>query len=158
VKHALIAVIVVLCAISLVYAQTTAPAGEKRTTPSGLEIVEVHQQKEPLKAAAGDKVWVHYTGKLQSGKVFDSSRNRGEPIAFNLGKGEVIKGWDEGIEGMQVGDKRLLTIPPKLAYGDQAQGDGLIPANSTLVFDVELIGIERPEEHANAPQLPTSGK
>jgi hypothetical protein len=147
-KKTLFVAVVMLAALPVIYAQTSAPAtGEnKRTTQSGLQIVEVKTLKEPLKAAAGDRVWVHYTGKLQSGKVFDSSRNRNEPISFSLGAGEVIKGWDEGIQGMQVGDKRQLIIPPNLAYGEQGGGDGLIPPNSTLVFDVELVGIERPEK------------
>ena len=157
-KNAFIVAVVMLAALPLIYAQTSAPAGgeNKKTTASGLQIVEVKTQKEPMKAAAGDKVWVHYTGKLQSGKVFDSSRNRNEPIAFNLGGGEVIKGWDEGIQGMQVGDKRQLIIPPNLAYGEQGGGDGLIPPNSTLVFDVELVGIERPEKAETAPAAPAA--
>ncbi len=150
-QKAIIGAVLILCSIGLAYAQTSAPSADnKRTTASGLQIIEVKTLKEPLKAQAGDKVWVHYTGKLQSGKVFDSSRNRNEPIAFNLGAGEVIKGWDEGLQGMQVGEKRQLIIPPNLAYGDKDQGDGLIPANSTLVFDVELIGIERPDKADNA--------
>jgi peptidylprolyl isomerase len=158
VRKSFIIAVLMCAALPLAYAQTSAPAaeGKKTTTPSGLQIVEVNTQKEPMKAATGDKVWVHYTGKLQSGKVFDSSRNRNEPIAFNLGAGEVIKGWDEGIQGMQVGDKRQLIIPPNLAYGEQGGGDGLIPPNSTLVFDVELIGIERPEKAAGAEAAPAA--
>jgi peptidylprolyl isomerase len=155
VKKAFIVAVVMLAGLPFIYAQTTAPAGEnKRTTPSGLQIIDVKIPKEPVKAQAGDKVWVHYTGKLQSGKVFDTSHNRNEPIAFSLGAGEVIKGWDEGIAGMQVGEKRQLIIPPNLAYGAQGGGDGLIPPNSTLVFDVEMIGIEHPEKAEAAPAAP----
>ena len=83
---------------------------------------------------------VHYTGWLKDGTKFDSSRDRGEPISFQLGKGEVIPGWDEGIRSMKEGGKRLLTIPPKLAYGGNRAGK--IPPDSTLIFEVELLGIE----------------
>lgn len=87
-----------------------------------------------------DEVSVHYTGKLLDGTVFDSSVKRGQPFAFTLGIGEVIKGWDEGISLMKEGGKATLIIPSKLGYGTQAVG-GVIPANSTLIFDVELLKI-----------------
>lgn len=90
-----------------------------------------------------DVVTLEYTGTLADGKVFDSSKGK-QPLAFVLGAGRVIKGWDQGIVGMKVGGKRHLVIPPDLAYGDKAVGDGLIPANSTLTFDVELLRIDRP--------------
>jgi FKBP-type peptidyl-prolyl cis-trans isomerase len=93
-------------------------------------------------AAAGDNVLVHYTGWLTDGSKFDSSLDRGQPFGFQLGAGRVIAGWDQGVAGMKVGGSRRLTIPPELAYGDRAVGGGLIPANSTLVFEVELLGIE----------------
>ncbi|HVT14334.1 MAG TPA: FKBP-type peptidyl-prolyl cis-trans isomerase [Fimbriimonadaceae bacterium] len=93
-------------------------------------------------AQAKDVVTVEYTGTLKDGKQFDSSKGRG-PFAFVLGEGHVIKGWDQGVLGMKVGGKRHLVIPPDLAYGDRAMGDD-IPANSTLVFDVELLRIDRP--------------
>ena len=109
------------------------------TTPSGLQYRDdaVGQGRE---ARAGDTVSVHYTGTLQNGSKFDSSRDRGQPLQFPLGAGHVIKGWDEGVAGMMVGGKRTLVIPPDLAYG--ARGfPPVIPGNSTLVFDVELMGI-----------------
>lgn len=94
-----------------------------------------------IEAANGDRVTVHYTGWLIDGTKFDSSIDRGQPFVFSLGAGQVIQGWDRGVRGMQVGGVRKLTIPPELAYGDRPVGGGLIPANSTLVFEVQLLGI-----------------
>jgi FKBP-type peptidyl-prolyl cis-trans isomerase len=120
-----------------------AAEGKKTTTESGLTIIEV-APGDPA-AKDGDIVWVNYTGTLKDGTEFDSSKGR-DPIRFMLGKGEVIKGWDEGVKGMKVGEKRQLIIPPTLGYG--AQATGKIPANSELHFDVELIGIARVGEEA----------
>jgi FKBP-type peptidyl-prolyl cis-trans isomerase len=96
----------------------------------------------PRKAKNHDVVHVHYTGKLaEDGTVFDSSINRGQPIAFELGVGRVIQGWDQGVLGMCIGEKRKLSIPSELGYGSRGAG-GAIPPNADLIFDVELVEIE----------------
>jgi FKBP-type peptidyl-prolyl cis-trans isomerase len=92
-------------------------------------------------AAPGHTVKVHYTGWLTTGKKFDTSVGTGKPFKFNLGAGEVIKGWDEGVAGMKVGGKRQLRIPPDLGYGDQGS-PGAIPPGATLIFDVLLVAVE----------------
>jgi FKBP-type peptidyl-prolyl cis-trans isomerase len=102
------------------------------------EIVE-GTGKSPTK---GQTVVVHYTGWLKDGKKFDSSVDRGEPFEFKIGVGEVIQGWDQGVLTMKTGGKRKLTIPPELAYGSRSVGGGLIPANSTLIFEVELLNLK----------------
>lgn len=94
------------------------------------------------KPSVGQEVTVHYTGKLLNGKVFDSSVSRGKPFKFKLGVGQVIRGWDEGVARMSIGEKATLTCPPEYAYGKQAVGGDLIPANSTLIFEVELISFK----------------
>jgi peptidylprolyl isomerase len=114
------------------------PAGEKHVTPSGLTIVEL---SPGIGAKNGDIVRIHYTGTLQNGTKFDSSVGK-DPIELTLGAAQVIKGWEEGITGMQVGEKRHLTVPPELAYGARGRGDR-IPPNATLEFDMELVGLFR---------------
>ncbi|KAI6032993.1 hypothetical protein F5J12DRAFT_798002 [Pisolithus orientalis] len=111
--------------------------------PSELGIETTYlPEKCTEKVRSGDAVRVHYTGTLfSSGEKFDSSLDRGEPLYFKLGVGQVIKGWDEGLQGMCVNEKRTLTIPSRLAYGSRGAGKA-IPPNSALIFDVELVGAE----------------
>ncbi|MBI4122898.1 MAG: FKBP-type peptidyl-prolyl cis-trans isomerase [Parcubacteria group bacterium] len=107
--------------------------------PNGLRIEEI-VVGTGTEAKTGSTVSVHYTGTLADGKKFDSSLDRGEPFSFTIGQRSVIEGWEQGIPGMKVGGKRKLTISPALAYGDRAVGS--IPANSTLVFEVELLWVQ----------------
>ncbi|MEN9204337.1 MAG: FKBP-type peptidyl-prolyl cis-trans isomerase [Thermostichales cyanobacterium SZTDM-1c_bins_54] len=109
------------------------------TTPSGLQYVDLVEGKGEF-PKPGQRVTVHYTGTLENGQKFDSSRDRGQPFQFQIGVGQVIKGWDEGLSTMKVGGRRKLIIPPQLGYGSRGAG-GVIPPNSTLIFDVELLGI-----------------
>jgi FKBP-type peptidyl-prolyl cis-trans isomerase len=110
-----------------------------QTLAGGL-IVEDVTVGDGTEAVAGKTLSMHYTGTLDDGTVFDSSRTRGTPFEFTLGAGQVISGWDQGIVGMKVGGKRTLTIPPAFGYG--ANANGPIPANSTLHFEVELISVQ----------------
>lgn len=111
-----------------------------RVLPGGLKVEDM-VVGTGAEAVTGATVSVHYTGWLTDGKKFDSSFDRGEPFSFPLGAGYVIKGWDEGVVGMKVGGKRKLTIPPELGYGSADVGGGLIPPNSTLMFEVELLTV-----------------
>jgi peptidylprolyl isomerase len=108
-------------------------------TPSGLKYVEI-QEGTGARPKTGEQVSVHYTGWLTNGTKFDSSHDRREPIVFPIGKGQVIKGWDEGVGSMKVGGKRKLIIPSHLGYGPSGAG-GVIPPNATLVFEVELVAV-----------------
>jgi peptidylprolyl isomerase len=121
-----------------------AAANQVIEMPNGLKYTD-NETGSGAEATAGHKVSVHYTGWLSNngakGKKFDSSVDRGQPFQFTLGAHQVIAGWDEGVAGMKVGGKRTLIIPPELGYGARGAG-GAIPPNATLIFDVELLGVQ----------------
>ncbi|MGB3691655.1 MAG: FKBP-type peptidyl-prolyl cis-trans isomerase [Spirulinaceae cyanobacterium] len=110
------------------------------TTPSGLKYTEI-EEGDGASPSQGQTVVVHYTGTLEDGTKFDSSRDRNQPFSFKIGVGQVIKGWDEGVGSMKVGGRRQLIIPSELGYGTRGAG-GVIPPNATLLFDVELLDIK----------------
>src|SRR6516164_8246637 len=133
----------ILAAATLLAQKTASPTkvtGKATTTASGLQYWDIVVGTGAT-AAAGKTVKVHYTGWLTDGKKFDSSVDRGQGFSFPLGGGRVIKGWDQGVAGMKVGQLRKLTIPPHLAYGERGFPP-VIPPNSTLVFEVELLEIK----------------
>lgn len=148
-KRILIAIAILFIAIGMNAQTGTKPpadsgptkvTGEPTKTGSGLEYWDI-KAGTGAEAQKGQKVKVQYTGWLTNGKKFDSSVGTGRPFEFKVGAGDVIKGWDEGVAGMKVGGKRQLRIPPDLAYGPGGY-PGVIPPNSTLIFDVELVGIK----------------
>src|SRR5512139_3071643 len=112
----------------------------ERMTDSGLKIDDL-VAGDGAEAKPGQMVTVHYTGLLTNGSKFDSSKDRNDPFRFNLGAGQVIRGWDEGVAGMKIGGKRKLILPPQLGYGARGAG-GVIPPNATLVFEVELLDVK----------------
>ncbi|MEK8170048.1 FKBP-type peptidyl-prolyl cis-trans isomerase [Streptomyces sp. M19] len=114
------------------------PGGEP---PADLEVKDIWEGDGPV-AKSGDTVSVHYVGvSFSSGEEFDASWNRGTPLSFQLGAGQVITGWDRGVEGMKVGGRRQLVIPPHLAYGDRGAGGGRIAPGETLIFVCDLVGV-----------------
>ena len=131
----------ILCALLALALVACSQSPETVTTSSGLQY-EVLASGDGQSVSAGDMVVVHYTGWLTDGTKFDSSVDRGQPFVFQVGAGNVIQGWDEAVGLMKIGDKWKLTIPPDLAYGERSIGGGLIPPNSTLVFDVELLDLQ----------------
>ena len=133
-------VVMSVLTFSLGVGGSMAENNQEVTTPSGLKYVDQAVGTGDV-AVAGKNVSVHYTGWLENGKKFDSSVDRGQPFSFPLGAGRVIKGWDEGVQGMKVGGKRKLTIPSDLGYGSRGAG-GVIPPNATLIFDVELLRVQ----------------
>lgn len=136
-RSSLIAIVVLTLGVGV--GGSMAESNQEVTTSSGLKYVDQTVGTGDV-AVVGKNVSVHYTGWLENGKKFDSSVDRGQPFSFPLGAGRVIKGWDEGVQGMKVGGKRKLTIPSDLGYGSRGAG-GVIPPNATLIFDVELLGV-----------------
>lgn len=129
--------------ISLIFVLVGCESGKKTekavTTPSGLKYIDLVVGTGPA-PQIGSQVSVHYTGWLEDGTKFDSSKDRDRPFSFVLGRGQVIKGWDEGVASMKVGGKRKLIIPPEIGYGQRGAGN-VIPPNATLIFEVELLKV-----------------
>jgi FKBP-type peptidyl-prolyl cis-trans isomerase len=156
-KIAIIGIIVIVLTALVLYAQTathkpaqaarpntnapTKVTGDGVKTESGLQYWDIKVGVGAI-AKTGDKVKVHYTGWLTTGKKFDSSVDANQPFDFTIGAGDVIKGWDEGVAGMKVGGKRQLRIPPELGYGATGTPGGPIPPNATLIFDVQLLAVK----------------
>jgi len=137
-----IIIVVVLAVLAVAYGITHrgGNAGAEITTASGLKYTDIVEGTGPT-PHVGQKVLVNYAGTLENGTKFDSSYDRGKPFEFRIGTGSVIKGWDEGLMSMKVGGKRKLIIPPALGYGPRGSPPS-IPGNSTLIFDVELLGVK----------------
>ncbi len=123
--------------------KTVVPAKKSATvtTASGLTYI-ITQAGTGARLKAGDTVSVHYTGLLTNGLKFDSSLDRGEPFPFQLGAGKVIKGWDEGVQKLRVGDRATFFIPPQIAYGERGAGNGVIPPDAMLIFIIEVVGVQ----------------
>lgn len=139
IKMCSVVVLAIFCAMPVHAAETK--VNKMMTTDSGLRYVDLVVGKG-ASPTRGRQVKVHYTGTLENGTRFDSSVDRRQPFSFIIGVGQVIKGWDEGVMGMKVGGKRKLVIPANLGYGARGAG-GVIPPNATLLFDVELLDVQK---------------
>lgn len=145
-KHIMAKVMSVVLIVVLVAILAACGGGsdESTTTESGLKYIEIEEGKG-LAVKLGDTVEVHYTGTLEDGTKFDSSLDRGQPLSFTVGAGQMIPGFDEGVGMMKEGGKARLVIPPELGYGEAGSGSGTVPPNATITFDVELLSIDRPD-------------
>lgn len=145
-KNIILIVVLLLIVAGLVYYfgfyKKSEPLPQEQNPMTDLLKIEVLKEGTGAAIENGQTAVVHYTGWLVNGTKFDSSVDRGTPFSFVLGQGRVIAGWEQGVLGMKVGEKRKLTIAPELGYGSQTVGNGLIPANSTLIFEVELLQIK----------------
>lgn len=148
--------ILALMVILFLYSGNAFAGDDTLVTDSGLKYIIVSKGNGE-QAVKGKAVEVHYTGYLTDGKIFDSSIERNEPIEFNLGVGQVIKGWDEGISLMKTGDKFRLIIPPHLAYGKNGAGN-IIPPDATLIFDVELMSVSDPKISLESTLFPVAAE
>ncbi len=137
----LIVIIILIVVAALIYFYIPK---NMNTTPPLIQTmkIEILQEGTGDAAKSGDLITVNYVGTLQDGTKFDSSIDRGQPFTFTLGQNSVIQGWELGVAGMKIGEKRKLTIPPELAYGEQGAG-GVIPPNATLTFEIDLLGISQ---------------
>jgi FK506-binding protein 14 len=146
------------CYLSLLLLAGLVLADEPEVRPSGLKIEHSFKPDECVELSAnGQVLTMHYTGTLEDGTKFDSSVERNEPFKFQIGVGQVIKGWEEGVLGMCVGEKRRLIVPPELGYGEQGAGD-LIGPGATLYFDIELLGTEEGPQPVNVfKQIDSNG-
>ncbi len=144
-KNIILIIVLILIAAGAVYYfgfyQKNTPLPEEKNQMTELLKVETLKEGTGKAIANGETAVVHYTGTLLNGTKFDSSLDKGQPFSFELGAGRVIQGWDQGVLGMKVGEKRKLTIAPELAYGAAGAG-GIIPPNATLIFEVELLEIK----------------
>ena len=139
-KKTFLICITILISIIIIEGCSKTNEGKEFTSTTGLKYAD-EKVGESDSPKPGQMVTVHYTGTLMDGRKFDSSRDRNQPFTFQIGVGQVIKGWDEGVMTMKVGGKRKLTIPPELGFGAKGAG-GMIPPNATLLFDVELLSIK----------------
>ena len=147
-KYRITTTAILVLTATVLWAQTASPntsaptkvTGDGVKTASGLQYWDI-KVGTGAEAKQGSHVTVHYTGWLTSGKKFDSSVDAGKPFEFTIGRGDVIKGWEEGVAGMKVGGKRQLRIPPELGYGGSGY-PGVIPANATLIFDIQLLAVK----------------
>jgi peptidylprolyl isomerase len=140
-KRSGLIIVLVIAAVLIALPASAKEEGKTVTTASGLKYIDV-VAGNGASPSVGKRVKVHYTGTLENGKKFDSSVDRNQPFSFIIGVGQVIPGWDEGVMTMKVGGKRKLIIPPNLGYGARGAG-GVIPPNATLLFDVELLDVEK---------------